>query len=103
MIIQKKHQLFHVYRIQDAFSKWISEPSIITASMVDFFQRLLMGSVCQFQQFDFDFILCLVMVEDDVDLCWEPYLEKIRRVVFFIDPDNALGLYGFCSKFYQSC
>ena len=36
-----------------------------------------------------------------MDLCREPDIDDGRRVVFSIDPDNALGPDGFCSRFYQ--
>ena len=51
---------------------------------------------------DFDFIPSLVSVEDDVGLCRELDMDEVRRVIFFIDPDSALGPDGFYSKFYQS-
>ena len=30
-------------------------------------------------------------------------MDEVRRVIFSIDPDSALGPDGFCSRFYQSC
>lgn len=102
-MIRKKRQLFHIHRIQnDSFFDWISKPSAAD-SAVDYFQELLVGGASQFQQMDFDFIPSLVSAEDDVGLCRESNMDEVRRVIFSIDPDSALGPDGFCSRFYQSC
>lgn len=62
----------------------------------------MVGGVSQFQPSNFDFILTLVIMDDDVDLCIELYIDEIGNVVFSIDPNSALGTDGFCSRFYQS-
>lgn len=101
-MIQKKHQLFHVHRIHDASSVWLSEPFAIVDSVVAFFQDLLTDGDGQFQLYDFSFILSLIIDEEDVDLCRIPDMREIRQMVFSIDPDNAPRLDGFYSRFYQS-
>lgn len=40
-IIQKKCQLFHIYQIEDASSKWISKPATVAPSVVNYFEGLL--------------------------------------------------------------
>lgn len=40
---------------------------------------------------------------DDVDVCRELDMDKVRRVVFSINLDSAPGSDSFCSRFYQSC
>ena len=48
-MIRKKHQLFHIHRIQNnSFFEWISKPSVAD-STVDYFQELLVGGASQFQ------------------------------------------------------
>lgn len=42
-MIQKKRQLFHIHRIQDASSEWISKPFVDVAFTIDFFEGLLVG------------------------------------------------------------
>ncbi|KAH9750075.1 reverse transcriptase domain-containing protein [Citrus sinensis] len=103
-MIRKKRQLFHIHRIRDdSSSEWITDPSAVAASAVDFFRDLLSGDDGQFQQTDFDTIPTLVTAEDDAVLCREPDIDDVRRAVFSIDPESAPGPDGFCSKFYQVC
>lgn len=40
-IIQNKCWLFHIYRIEDASSEWISKPAIVALFVVDYFEGLL--------------------------------------------------------------
>ncbi|KAK9186911.1 hypothetical protein WN944_018300 [Citrus x changshan-huyou] len=75
-MIQKKHQLFHVHRIQDASLVWLSESSTIADSAITFFQGLLTDGNSQFQPEDFSFIHSLITEEDDVDLCRIPDVEE---------------------------
>lgn len=103
MIIQKKRQLFHVHQIHDASSEWISTLSVVAAFAVDYFQGLLISGISQFQQSYFDFTPSLVTVEDGANLYRKLDMDKVRHVVFSIDPDSVSGLDGFCSKFYQCC
>lgn len=98
-MVQKKRQLFHVHQIWDDSSKWISKPSYVAVSAVDYFQGLLAGGNSQFQQSDFDFIPHLVSAADNTSLCREPDLDEIRQVVFFIDPNSAPGPDRFYSRF----
>lgn len=35
-----------------------------------------------------------------MELCKEPDMDGIRRAIFSIDPNSALGPDGFCSRFY---
>ena len=77
-MIQKKHQLFHVHRIQDASLVWLSESSAIADSTVTFFQGLLTDWNSQFQPKDFSFIPSLITEEDNVDLCRIPDVEEVR-------------------------
>lgn len=44
---------------------------------------------------DFDVIPSLVSAKDNMN--------EVRQAIFSIDFDNAPGLDGFCSIFYQSC
>ena len=101
-MIQKKHQLFHVYRIQDASSVWLSKPFAIADSVVAFFQDLLTDGDGQLQLDDFSFILYLIIEEEDADLCRIPDMREIRQTIFSIDPDSAFRLDDLYSRFYQS-
>lgn len=38
-----------------------------------------------------------------MELCRVPNVEKVRQVVFAIDPLSAPGPDGLCSRFYQVC
>lgn len=44
------------------------------------------GVRIQFQWSSFDFILSMMIVKDDMDLCREPSLDEIRRTTFFYWP-----------------
>lgn len=101
--MKERRKRLHLQRIQNNEENWLEDERDIAAETVNVYHN-------QFSQERDATPLSLlrhiqksIWDEDNAELCRQPNLNEVKRVVFELNGDNASGPDGLIGRFYQSC